>query len=286
MIDIKEIIEKFNIYLNSALDYEENNQHKVLESMKYSLFSGGKRIRPLLCILTYLEFSKNPDLDEILPYAAAIESIHTYSLIHDDLPSMDNDDFRRGKPTNHKVFSEGIAILAGDGLLNMSSELIIKYLDSLDDIKDIKKGIKAMKFLLNSSGVNGMVGGQSIDIDLSINEFNEDICENMYKLKTASLIEAAVAMGGIIAEVDADTLSKLKSFASSVGLAYQLEDDILDENDDPKSNEVNMLLFKEKDEIKNFILKLTDESFKCIDNLEFNEGILKDFVYKLVNRSY
>ncbi|MET3616471.1 geranylgeranyl diphosphate synthase type II [Peptoniphilus olsenii] len=286
MIDIKEIIEKFNIYLNSALDYEENNQHKVLESMKYSLFSGGKRIRPLLCILTYLEFSKNPDLDEILPYAAAIESIHTYSLIHDDLPSMDNDDFRRGKPTNHKVFSEGIAILAGDGLLNMSSELIIKYLDSLDDIKDIKKGIKAMKFLLNSSGVNGMVGGQSIDIDLSINEFNEDICENMYKLKTASLIEAAVAMGGIIAEVDADTLSKLKSFASSVGLAYQLEDDILDENDDPKSNEVNMLLFKEKDEIKNFILKLTDEGFKCIDNLEFNEGILKDFVYKLVNRSY
>lgn len=286
MIDIKEIIEKFNIYLNSALDYEENNQHKVLESMKYSLFSGGKRIRPLLCILTYLEFSKNPDLDEILPYAAAIESIHTYSLIHDDLPSMDNDDFRRGKPTNHKVFSEGIAILAGDGLLNMSSELIIKYLDSLDDIKDIKKGIKAMKFLLNSSGVNGMVGGQSIDIDLSINEFNEDICENMYKLKTASLIEAAVAMGGIIAEVDADTLSKLKSFALSVGLAYQLEDDILDENDDPKSNEVNMLLFKEKDEIKNFILKLTDEGFKCIDNLEFNEGILKDFVYKLVNRSY
>lgn len=286
MIDIKEIIEKFNIYLNSALDYEENNQHKVLESMKYSLFSGGKRIRPLLCILTYLEFSKNPNLDEILPYAAAIESIHTYSLIHDDLPSMDNDDFRRGKPTNHKVFSEGIAILAGDGLLNMSSELIIKYLDSLDDIKDIKKGIKAMKFLLNSSGVNGMVGGQSIDIDLSINEFNEDICENMYKLKTASLIEAAVAMGGIIAEVDADILSKLKSFASSVGLAYQLEDDILDENDDPKSNEVNMLLFKEKDEIKNFILKLTDEGFKCIDNLEFNEGILKDFVYKLVNRSY
>ncbi|MGI5949654.1 MAG: polyprenyl synthetase family protein [Peptoniphilus sp.] len=286
MIDIKDLIEKFNEFLNSALDYEENNQEKVLESMKYSLFSGGKRIRPLLCLLTYLEFCDEPNLDEIMPFAAAIESIHTYSLIHDDLPAMDNDDFRRGKPTNHRVFSEGIAILAGDGLLNMSVELIAKHLDSLDDIKDIKKGIKAMKYLFNSSGVNGMVGGQSIDIELGLDEYNEDICENMYRLKTGALIEASIVIGGIIAGVDFDVMSKLKSFSSSIGLAYQFEDDILDENSDPEDNEVNMLMFKDKETLKEDIKKFTDEGFRAIDDLDFNENILKDFVYSLINRSY
>lgn len=286
MIDIKVLTEKFNEYLNSALDYEQNNQEKVLESMKYSLFSGGKRIRPLLCILTYLEFCDEPNLDEIMPFVASIESIHTYSLIHDDLPAMDNDDLRRGKPTNHKVYTEAIAILAGDGLLNMASELIAKHLDSLDDINDIKKGIKAMKYLFNSSGVNGMVGGQSIDIELNIDDYSKDICENMYRLKTGALIEASIVIGGIIAGVDVDILSKLKSFSSLIGLAYQYEDDILDENSDPESNEVNMLLFEDKDKLLSEIQEITESGFRAIEDLEFNENILKDFVYSLIDRRY
>ena len=119
MRDLDNLLEKFNNYLSSLLEYDNSPQHKVIDSMKYSLFSGGKRIRPLLSLITFCEFSED-SLDKILPFAAAIEMIHTYSLIHDDLPAMDDDDFRREKPTNHKVYSEGIAILAGDGLLNMS----------------------------------------------------------------------------------------------------------------------------------------------------------------------
>ena len=286
MTDIDNLLEKFNNYLSSLLDYDKSLQHKVIDSIKYSLFSGGKRIRPMLTILTYNEFSKEDDsLDKILPFAAAIEMIHTYSLIHDDLPAMDDDDFRREKPTNHKVYTEGIAILAGDGLLNMSMEILLRHIENLEDKDELKRAIRAMKYIYSATGVNGMIGGQTIDIDFNLEDYTEDTCENMYKLKTGALIKASVVVGGILAGVEADNITKLAKFGENIGLAYQFEDDLLDEEKDPDSGEVNMLFFKEKEELKNEIIDLTNSSFEALEGLDLKDNLLKSFVAKLINRS-
>ena len=286
MTDIDNLLEKFNNYLSSLLDYDKSLQHKVIDSIKYSLFSGGKRIRPMLTILTYKEFSKEDDsLDTILPFAAAIEMIHTYSLIHDDLPAMDDDDFRRDKPTNHKVYTEGIAILAGDGLLNMSMEILLRHIENLEDKDELKRAIRAMKYIYSATGVNGMIGGQTIDIDFNLEEYTEDTCENMYKLKTGALIKASVVVGGILAGVEADNITKLAKFGENIGLAYQFEDDLLDEEKDPDSGEINMLLFKEKEELKNEIIDLTNSSYEALEGLDLKDNLLKSFVAKLINRS-
>lgn len=286
MTDIDNLLEKFNNYLSSLLDYDKSLQHKVIDSIKYSLFSGGKRIRPMLTILTYNEFSKEDDsLDKILPFAAAIEMIHTYSLIHDDLPAMDDDDFRREKPTNHKVYTEGIAILAGDGLLNMSMEILLRHIENLEDKDELKRAIRAMKYIYNATGVNGMIGGQTIDIDFNLEDYTEDTCENMYKLKTGALIKASVVVGGILAGVEADNITKLAKFGENIGLAYQFEDDLLDEEKDPDSGEVNMLFFKEKEELKNEIIDLTNSSYEALEGLDLKDNLLKSFVAKLINRS-
>ncbi|MBM7549691.1 polyprenyl synthetase family protein [Peptoniphilus gorbachii] len=286
MTDIDNLLEKFNNYLSSLLDYDKSLQHKVIDSIKYSLFSGGKRIRPMLTILTYKEFSKEDDsLDTILPFAAAIEMIHTYSLIHDDLPAMDDDDFRREKPTNHKVYTEGIAILAGDGLLNMSMEILLRHIENLEDKDELKRAIRAMKYIYNATGVNGMIGGQTIDIDFNLEDYTEDTCENMYKLKTGALIKASVVVGGILAGVEADNITKLAKFGENIGLAYQFEDDLLDEEKDPDSGEINMLFFKEKEELKNEIIDLTNSSYEALEGLDLKDNLLKSFVAKLINRS-
>ncbi len=286
MTDIDNLLEKFNNYLSSLLDYDKSLQHKVIDSIKYSLFSGGKRIRPMLTILTYKEFSKEDDsLDKILPFAAAIEMIHTYSLIHDDLPAMDDDDFRRDKPTNHKVYTEGIAILAGDGLLNMSMEILLRHIENLEDKDELKRAIRAMKYIYSATGVNGMIGGQTIDIDFNLEDYTEDTCENMYKLKTGALIKASVVVGGILAGVEADNITKLAKFGENIGLAYQFEDDLLDEEKDPDSGEINMLFFKEKEELKNEIIDLTNSSYEALEGLDLKDNLLKSFVAKLINRS-
>ena len=286
MTDTDNLLEKFNNYLSSLLEYDDSPHHKVIDSMKYSLFSGGKRIRPMLTLLTYSEFSSEEDsFDKILPFAAAIEMIHTYSLIHDDLPAMDNDDFRREKPTNHKVYTEGIATLAGDGLLNMSMEILLRHIENLEDKDDLKRAIRAMKYIYNATGVNGMIGGQTIDIDFKVADYNEDICENMYKLKTGALIKASVVVGGIIAGVEADNIAKLSKFGENIGLAYQYEDDLLDEDKDPDSGEINMLFFKEKEDLKNEIVDLTNSSYEALEGLELKDNLLKSFVAKLINRS-
>lgn len=284
MRDIDNLLEKFNNYLSSLLEYDNSLQHKVIDSMKYSLFSGGKRIRPMLSLISFCEFS-DEDLDKILPFAAAIEMIHTYSLIHDDLPAMDDDDFRRDKPTNHKVYTEGVAILAGDGLLNMSMEILLRHIENIEDKIDLKRAMRAMKYIYNATGVNGMIGGQTIDIDFDVADYTEEDCENMYKLKTGALIKASVVVGGIVAGLEADNITKLSKFGESIGIAYQLEDDLLDEEKDPDSGEVNMLLFKDKEDLENEIIDLTNDAYEALEGLELKENALKPFVAKLVNRS-
>ena len=192
--------------------------------MRYSLFAGGKRIRPILALASYEACGGNPK--DIVPYATALELIHTYSLIHDDLPSMDNDDLRRGKPTNHKVFGEAMAILAGDALLT-EAFLMLSNNPHSSSLK-LSDLIKIIREVSLASGVHGMVGGQALDIFSENIEPDKDTLNFIHLHKTAALITASVRMGAILANIKEKKLKALTEYGTGIGLAFQIIDDILD----------------------------------------------------------
>ncbi len=214
-----------NDYLESILPKTDPRINKISESMKYSIYAGGKRVRPILC-LSFNALFKGNQLD-VLPYACAIECIHTYSLIHDDLPALDNDDLRRGKPTNHKVFGEDMAILAGDALLNLASEIIFNDLAKEKNETKLIKKIKAGQLILNNAGVYGMIGGQVADLSNDL-EITEDNLDYINLNKTSKLIEASIVSGAILGEASDEDVNKSYAIAKNIGLAFQIKDDILD----------------------------------------------------------
>lgn len=194
----------------------------ITEAMRYSLFAGGKRLRPILSLMACELF--DGDMEEVLPFACSIEMIHTYSLIHDDLPSMDNDDFRRGKPTSHKVFGEGFAVLAGDALLNHAFETMAKEI-----LRNPKTGfIRALDVISRASGISGMIGGQCIDLYYENKSIDIDTLKNMHGKKTGALISASLSVGALIAEAPDEHVANVSEFGKLIGLAFQIADDILD----------------------------------------------------------
>lgn len=207
-------------YLRNILDIKDVPE-SILDSMKYSLFAGGKRIRPVLA-LSICE-ALGGEIEDVLPFGCAVELIHTYSLIHDDLPAMDDDDLRRGKPTNHKVFGEAIAILAGDGLLNMAHEIILDAVLKNNSIE----AVKAAEYISRSAGVKGMIGGQVIDIESEGTKIDIDRLREMHRKKTGALIEAPCAAGCLIAKRE-DMLDTVLEYSRNLGIAFQIVDDILD----------------------------------------------------------
>lgn len=233
-MDFKEELKKYQEIINKELQKyvrKENCPEKVLnESMEYSLMAGGKRLRPILVMATYQLF-KN-DIKECLPYAVAIEMIHNFSLIHDDLPGIDNDDFRHGKPTNHKQFNEATAILAGDGLLNNAYIVISK--DLLNTVDKSKLDIKMMVFKEFSYAVDRMIAGEYIDTEYEGKDVLEKYLEYMNANKTGALLRLSVRMGAYLAECEENDLKKLTNYAEKVGLAFQVKDDILSEEGDEK----------------------------------------------------
>ena len=213
-------INDINKHLEEYLKISKNE--KIREAMSYSLFAGGKRLRPLL-LLGALQ-SVSSEYESGIPFACALEMIHTYSLIHDDLPAMDDDDLRRGKPTNHKKFGEAIAILAGDGLLNLAFEIMIDsglYSDS-------NNRLLAMKEISNASGVNGMIGGQVMDIIFENKHINNNSLLNIHRNKTGAIFRASVVAGAILGNADAKTIQLFTDIGEKMGLAFQIKDDILD----------------------------------------------------------
>ncbi|MCR5296061.1 MAG: polyprenyl synthetase family protein [Clostridiales bacterium] len=192
------------------------------QAMCYSLEAGGKRIRPVL-LMAACE-AAGGTAETALPFACALEMIHTYSLIHDDLPAMDNDDLRRGKPTNHKVFGEDVAILAGDGLLNAAAELMAARAVRMGDLR----GIRAMEIIMRRAGVTGMIAGQSVDVTSEGKEPREDLVSYIHSHKTADLLEAAVEAGLALAGAPEDQLAAGREYAYHMGLAFQMTDDLLD----------------------------------------------------------
>ena len=216
-----------NKTLNEILDIKEPVSDTLLESMGYSLFAGGKRIRPILTIMTAEMIDGNEYIARKV--GAAIELIHTYSLIHDDLPSMDNDDYRRGKPTNHKVYGPGMAVLTGDALLTHA----FNVLSTLDFSSE--KLIKIIELVSNGSGLNGMVGGQALDLkgedqkELSVEELNK-----IHINKTAALFRASILSGAYCGDPDPFEIESLKEFSYNLGILFQIIDDILDVEGDEK----------------------------------------------------
>ncbi|MCT4621565.1 MAG: polyprenyl synthetase family protein [Marinisporobacter sp.] len=210
--------------LEKYLPKGNDPQSLIFESMKYSTLSGGKRLRPIL-MMAACEFVGG-NVEEVMPFACAIEMIHTYSLIHDDLPAMDDDDYRRGKPTNHKVYGEGLAILAGDGLLNYAFELMIQA--TLKNDKNLEKKVLAMKEISTASGIHGMIGGQVVDLLSENKKIDGTTLDFIHNNKTAALIIAPIRAGAILGGANEEELEALTTFAKSIGLGFQIRDDILD----------------------------------------------------------
>ena len=261
--DYKKIIDE---HLLDFIPNIDNKSISLYESMKYSLTAGGKRIRPVL-LLAACDFAGG-DIREALPYACAMEYIHTYSMIHDDLPAMDNDDLRRGLPTNHKVYGEALAILAGDGLLTSAFEAMNKDLMLyFDDAEKMAKRIRAINAIAKGAGCRGMVAGQVSDIEGESNEYSNEMLEYIHINKTGALIIAAIKAGLYLGNPSKDMLSNLDIYSENLGLAYQIADDILDEIGDPK--ELGKSIGSDKKQHKNTYTSLNglDAAFARLEHL-------------------
>ena len=226
-MEFKEILKQKIDYVEKLLiDYmpkEEGYQETIMKAMNYSLSAGGKRLRPILT----LESCKavGGDIKDAIPFAMAIEMIHTYSLIHDDLPALDNDDLRRGKPTNHKVFGEAMATLAGDSLLNYAYEIM---LSSSINKENPNKYLKAIYEIAKHAGIYGMIGGQVVDVESENKIIDKDKLDFIHLNKTAAMIVGCMRAGAIIGDASEDDLEKITKYAENIGLSFQIVDDILD----------------------------------------------------------
>lgn len=220
--------EEIEDYLSKLFKNQGTYDKKLYEAMDYSLNIGGKRIRPLLFMNTYSVYKDN--YKDVMDVAAAIEMIHTYSLIHDDLPCMDNDDLRRGKPTNHKVFGEAMALLAGDGLLSEAMNVMFKYCT----YKDLN-AVKACSLIAEACGAYGMVGGQVVDMISTGREISKEQLKYMHRKKTGALIKAAILSGAVLGAAPTNEYKLFEEFGEKVGLAFQIKDDILDIVGDSKT---------------------------------------------------
>jgi len=264
-----------------------NGQDEVVEAMRYSISNGGKRLRPVLC----LEFAKacGADRYDALDFACAVEFVHTYSLIHDDLPCMDNDDMRRGKPSCHKQFGEAVALLAGDALLTQAFQILSG--SSLDD----SKIASACALLAQNSGVSGMVGGQVIDLKYESQTPDMKQILAVHRLKTGALIAAACLLGCIAAGADENKIAAASAYAYNLGVAFQIKDDILDvtastdelgkpAGSDAQNNKTTYVTLRGVENAQNDVEKLTESAVARLDEFE-NTEFLKTLSYYLVNRN-
>ena len=289
--DYKKIIDE---HLLDFIPNIDNKSISLYESMKYSLTAGGKRIRPVL-LLAACDFAGG-DIREALPYACAMEYIHTYSMIHDDLPAMDNDDLRRGLPTNHKVYGEALAILAGDGLLTSAFEAMNKDLMLyFDDAEKMAKRIRAINAIAKGAGCRGMVAGQVSDIEGESNEYSNEMLEYIHINKTGALIIAAIKAGLYLGNPSKDMLSNLDIYSENLELAYQIADDILYEIGDPK--ELGKSIGSDTKQHKNTytslngldaafarLKQLTDDALEAIAPYYDNAEFFRDLALQLKTR--
>jgi len=289
--DFEETLKKYIDSIDSRLDklLEIKYPEKICEAMRYSIFAGGKRLRPVLLLAACEMFGKNKET--AVNFACALEMIHTYSLIHDDLPAMDNDDFRRGKLTCHKKFGDAIAILAGDALLNKAYEVMTDAIISENNIRFAK----AMKYISDASGVSGMVGGQVVDILSESQEISPDTLLYIHKNKTAALITAPLKAGGVIGGCSDDEILLLEKIGNNIGIAFQIKDDILDITSsievlgkpvlsDEKNNKITYVTMYGIEKSEKDIEALTNEALSIIEKFDKKGDFLYQYIKNLVVR--
>lgn len=298
-IELKKRTTEIENIIRKYLPKEEGLYKNLMEAMNYSVLGGGKRLRPMLMLETFRLF-KGKDETILYPFMAAIEMIHTYSLVHDDLPAMDNDEYRRGRKTTHVVYGEALALLAGDGLLTYAFETVSNVYNTIDNTKDdvqvvYKRIMRAVNILAAKAGIHGMVGGQTIDIESEGRPVAKETLDKMYRLKTGALIEASMMIGAVLAGAGEDEICIIENLAGDIGLAFQIRDDILDVTGDDKvlgkpvhSDEKNdkstyvtlMNLEQANEEVAN----VTDRARKAYKSLPYNNEFLEMLIIKLINR--
>lgn len=283
--------EKINKELEKYIRKDNSPEYILNRSMEYSLMAGGKRLRPILVLATYKLFKENEEI--CMPYAVAIEMVHNFSLIHDDLPGIDNDDFRHGKPTNHKQFNEATAILAGDGLFNNA------YMVISEDIKNSKQDELKNKLKIFNEftlAVDRMIAGEYIDTEYEGRQITPEILEYIHKNKTGEFLKLSVRMGAILANASEYDLEKLTSYAEKIGLAFQIKDDILSEEGNeeilgkPVGNdkEAGKCTYVSKyglDEAKEILNKITKEAIDIIESYGEKGEFLKELAIYIANRN-
>ena len=294
MLDFnKELDRKTKFVEEKVYDFlpkEEGKQKIIFEAMNYSVKAGGKRLRPLLMLETAKLFCD--ETENIFPFMAAIEMIHTYSLVHDDLPAMDNDEFRRGKKTTHAQYGEDLGILAGDGLLNLAYEVMS---DAIIEADDSKKAAKAFQIIAKKAGAFGMVGGQTVDIISEGKEIDLDTIMYIHNLKTAALIEASMMAGAVLGGADNEEIGIVEKIAKNIGIAFQIQDDILDITSttavlgkpvmsDEKNHKITYVSICGLDKSKENVAKYSEEAMNLLDGLHRENLFLKQLIIKLINR--
>lgn len=295
-MNFKQELEKYQQIVNENLEKyirtEKMPEESLNKSMEYSLMAGGKRIRPILVLATYTIFKD--DIKNVMPYAIAIEMIHNFSLIHDDLPGIDNDDFRHGKPTNHKQFNEATAILAGDALLNQAyiviSEDLKKQVTSEEQLSKINV------FSEFSIAVDRMIAGEYVDTEYEGKQIQEEYLEYIHKNKTGALLKLCVRMGAMLANCEEEDLNKLTQYAEKIGLAFQIKDDILSEEGDEKTlgkpvgndKKMKKCTYVSKyglEESKKILEKITNEAIENLKIYGEKAEFLKELALYIKNRN-
>lgn len=293
MEELQQKVEHINDVLEKFLPAEEGQQRIIFEAMNYSVRAGGKRLRPILMEETYHMFGGSSAVIE--PFMAAIEMIHTYSLVHDDLPAMDNDEYRRGKKTTHAVYGEAMGILAGDALLNLAYETAAKAFDM--EVADTRVA-RAFAVLAKKAGVYGMVGGQVVDVESEKSDdcsITREKLDFIYRLKTGALIESSMMIGAILAGASSDEVSRVELIAAKLGLAFQIQDDVLDVTStlevlgkpvgsDEKNNKATYVTFEGLDKAVSDVERISKEAEEQLDDLGYDDAFLKELFEYLIHR--
>lgn len=293
MEELQQKVEHINDVLEKFLPAEEGQQSIIFEAMNYSVRAGGKRLRPILMEETYHMFGGSSAVIE--PFMAAIEMIHTYSLVHDDLPAMDNDEYRRGKKTTHAVYGEAMGILAGDALLNLAYETAAKAFDM--EVADARVA-RAFTVLAKKAGVYGMVGGQVVDVESEKSDdcpITREKLDFIYRLKTGALIESSMMIGAILAGASSDEVSRVEQIAAKLGLAFQIQDDVLDVTStlevlgkpvgsDEKNNKATYVTFEGLDKAVSDVERISKEAEEQLDDLGYDDAFLKELFEYLIHR--
>ena len=293
MEELQQKVEHINNVLEKFLPAEDGQQRIIFEAMNYSVRAGGKRLRPILMEETYHMFGGSSAVIE--PFMAAIEMIHTYSLVHDDLPAMDNDEYRRGKKTTHAVYGEAMGILAGDALLNLAYETAAKAFDM--EVADARVA-RAFTVLAKKAGVYGMVGGQVVDVESEKSDdcsITREKLDFIYRLKTSALIESSMMIGAILAGASSDEVSRVEQIAAKLGLAFQIQDDVLDVTStlevlgkpvgsDEKNNKATYVTFEGLDKAVSDVERISKEAEEQLDDLGYDDAFLKELFEYLIHR--